>query len=111
MTLEQKKFLAITMPDKSRWVVLVEVIARHRATYYASKHEFGGDVGRNLAEDTNPLFESDEDAIKDWAANNMDWDEVKSVAIKLDREPPCDYQEGWVNGEKEVIALLIPNSQ
>ncbi len=80
------------------------LIARNRATHYAK--EFDGDVERSLAEDTIPLFESDDYEIKDWAANNMNWSDVKREAKKLkDAMPllPSDFHEAWVNGEKEVV--------
>lgn len=95
-----KKLLVITMPDSSKWSVPVEIIARHRAAEYAS--EFGGDVEQSLAEDTIPLFEEDDYNVEDWAANNMNWSDVQAHA-KLVERGECDFQEGWVNGEKEVI--------
>lgn len=94
------KLLVITMPDTSKWSVPVEVIARHRAAEYAS--EFGGDIERSLAEDTIPYFEDDDYNVEDWAANNMNWSEVAAHA-KLVEQGECDFQEGWINGEKEVI--------
>lgn len=95
------KMLAITMPDGSKWAVPVEMIARNRAAHYAS--EFDGDVERSLAEDTLPLFADDDYEIEDWAANNMNWSDFNGHQVKIkDAEPP-DFQEAWVNGEKEVI--------
>lgn len=88
------------MPDRSKWGVPVEIIARNRATYYAK--EYDGDVEKSLADDTMPLFESDDYEVEDWAANNMNWDEVKEHAVLLDAGK-CDFQEGWINGEKSVI--------
>lgn len=96
------KMLTIEMPDGSKWGVPVEVIARSRATHYA--HEFGGDVDRSLAEDTMPLFESDDYEVEDWAANNMNWSDVEAQA-KMIQAAETDYQEGWVNGEKAVIEV------
>ena len=95
------KMLTIEMPDGSKWGVPVEVIARNRAAHYA--HEFGGDVERSMAEDTMPLFESDDYEVGDWAANNMNWSDVETQAKKLQSVPDPDFQEGWVNGEKSVI--------
>jgi hypothetical protein len=97
------KNLKVTMPDGSVWSVPVMIIARNRAKEYAS--EFDGDIERSLKEDTLPLFEDSEYEIKDWAAGNMNWDEVREHATKVqDREPmtDADFQEGWVNGEKEI---------
>lgn len=96
------KHLVITMPDESVWAVPVEVIAINRATSYAS--EFGGDVQTSLDQDTLPLFNSAPFEIEDWAANNMNWSDVAAQA-RLIREGETDYQEGWVNGEKEVKDL------
>lgn len=94
------KQMQVEMPDGSIWAVPVDVIARNRAEYY--KGEFDGDVIRSLAEDTMPLFNDDDYSIEDWAANNMNWDDVKSVAVMVSAGE-CDYQEGWVNGDKNIV--------
>lgn len=96
------KHLLITMPDESVWSAPVDVIAFHRATYYA--HEFRGDVTRSILEDTLPLFDAAPFEIEDWAANNMNWEDVVKHT-RLIKEDETDYQEGWVNGEKEVKEL------
>lgn len=99
------KNLRITMPDGSKWDIPVSVIALDRAKYYA-REEFDGDVERSLAEDTMPLFDSDDYEIEDWAANNMNWSDVEAFATKVnDPTEEIDYQEGWVNGEKEVVEV------
>jgi hypothetical protein len=95
-----KKTLVVTMPDGSRWGMPVLTIARNRADHY--KSEFGGNFNRSLNEDTIPLFTSDPDEIADWAANNMNWADVKVLAHLVKAPPVVDYQEGWVNGEKEL---------
>jgi len=98
------KYLRVTMPDGTKWDVPVMVIAENRAKYYAkADDEFGGSFKRSLNEDTLPLFKEDDYEIKDWAAGNMDWDDVSHAAVKVTGTPEPDYQEGWVNGEKEVI--------
>ncbi len=96
------KHLFVTMPDESVWAVPVSIIATHRATYYAG--ECGGDVEKSLAEDTMPLFEHDPFEVEDWAANNMNWSDVVEHA-RLVSEGETDYEDGWVNGEKEVKDL------
>ena len=93
----------VTMSDGSVWAVPVEVIAVNRANAYAGR-EFGGDVQRSLAEDTIPLFEESEYEIHDWASGNMDWDDVKNLAVLVhQKREPVDWQDGWVNGEYEVV--------
>jgi hypothetical protein len=91
----------VTMPDGSRWAIPLELIARDRAEEYAD--EFGGDIERSLAEDTIPLFTDDTYEAHDWAANNMNWSDVKKHARELPRKARAvDYQEGWMNGEWEL---------
>jgi hypothetical protein len=89
----------VTMPDGSEWGVPIEVIARDRAAHYA--HEYDGDVERSLQEDTYPLFLSDHYEIHDWAANNMNWEDVEPHSKRL-TFADTDYQEGWCNGRHRV---------
>jgi hypothetical protein len=96
------KVLRVNMPDGSKWDVPVSAIAQHRAEYYA--HEFGGDVQESLNEDTLPLFEADHYEVEDWAANNMNWSDVERVAV-MSAAGEIDYQDGWVNGGKEVVEI------
>ena len=102
--------LRVTMPDGSLWDVPVDVIARNRAERY--KDEFGDDVERSLVEDTLPLFASDNRQIRSWAAGNMDWSDVRDVARQVPHydRPPVDFQEGWVNGEKELVCIAAKRS-
>ena len=94
--------LRVTMPDGSRWDVPVEIIARNRAENY--KNEFHDSVEESLAEDTIPTFLEDTFEIEDWAANNMNWSDVKHLAVKVNEPlPVIDWEEGWCNGEAEVI--------
>lgn len=89
------------MPDGSRWDVPCEIIAANRANYYSP-------------EKSAPLWEREyqyalknNDEIEDWAANNMNWDDVKADAKRVQEPPPSepDWQEGWVNGDREVVEL------
>ncbi len=95
------------MPNGSKWDVPVMVIARSRAEYYAeADDEFKGDVEKSLKKDTIPIFDSNDYEIEDWAAGNMDWSDVVEHAVKCsDRDPMSDeeFQEGWINGEKEIV--------
>ncbi len=95
------KMLRTTMPDGSKWDVPVLLIAQNRAKYYAK--EFGGDIEKSMDKDTGPLFNDDEYEIKDWAVSNMNWDDVKIQAKMVKEENEPDYQEGWVNGDNEVL--------
>lgn len=87
----------VEMPDGSEWAIPVMLIARSRAEYYATK-EFDGDIERSLAEDTLPLFAGDDYEIRDWAQNNMNWDDVAEHAVQV-KPANVDFQEGWINGQ------------
>lgn len=94
--------LEVTMPDGSTWAIPVAVIAQSRARYYAAR-EHAGDMTAALAA-TLAEFDADEDEVEDWAANNMNWSDVASCAVRL-KGPTVDYAEGWVNGPKRVAPL------
>ena len=96
------KHLQITMPDGSKWAVPVDVIAMNRAVYYAKND--GISIEDSLNNDTNPLFESDDFEIEDWAANNMNWSDVEHLAV-CTRKGEIDFDEGWANGDKDVVDI------
>lgn len=92
------KFMTVELPDGSLWGGPVEMIARHRAEFYA--REFGGDVERSLAEDTIPLFESDDYEIQDWAVDQMDWSDFDGHQVKLKGPADPDFNVAWLSGPK-----------
>lgn len=101
--------LVTTMPDGSKWGVDIAEIARNRAEYYA--HEFRltdtddvESIQRSLSEDTLPLFKSSSAEIIDWAENNMNWEDFKEHYL-IQNHTETNYQEGWMNGEKEFTIL------
>ena len=89
----------VTMPDGSVYAVPILIIALDRAKYYA-EHD-GVSLQESLDEDTIPAFE-DTDEVADWAQNNMDWDDVKDAATLISTGE-TDFQEGWMNGNYEVV--------
>lgn len=94
---------SIQMPDGKYFAIPITVIIKNRATYYMD--EFDNDLDKSIKEDTLPLFESDNYEIADWAKNNMNWVDVEDYAVEIDMRPSkCfDYQNGWVNGDYEII--------
>jgi hypothetical protein len=91
--------LHVTFSDGSRYAIPVIEIARNRAAEYAD--EFDGDEERSLNEDTIPLFAEDPYEIKDWASNNMNWEDVEEFAVLIGKNP-IDFEEEWGNAKKEV---------
>jgi hypothetical protein len=89
--------ILITMPDGSTWQVPAKFVAEHRARHYEDEGDFAGEVDFAL---------TDEYALLDWAGNNMNWEDVLAVAVKVRNAPqlePADFQEAWVNGPKKVV--------
>ena len=91
-----EKYLRVTMPDGSKWDVPASVVASDRANYY--DEEEPGCFQREYDYALN-----DEDELIDWARGNMDWTDVVELAREKISPPQPDYQEGWVNGDHEVI--------
>ena len=95
-----KQYFRVTMPDGSKWDVPVMAIIRHRAEHYSS----GNAIARTKEYFTAGDGAPDLDEISDWAENNMNWDEVVSIAKRAkEAEDEPDYEDGWVNGEKEIV--------
>ena len=102
-----EKYLRITMPNGSKWDVPVKLIAEDRAKYFAirdTKRNKGPVYDKAFKEQFDNIM-ADDYAIHDWAANNMDWADVKDVAKKAEFNPLTDkdFQKGWVSGDYEVI--------
>lgn len=97
----ENKFLKVTMPDRSKWKIPIRVIIVDRARYYLKEFK---SLEESL-EDTLEVFEDDAYEVEDWASNNMDWTDVENYAIRIKDTGMSseDFQEGWVNGEKEII--------
>lgn len=94
------KFLRVTMPDGSKWDVPASEIAGHRASYYTNREPNDDTFNREYDFVIGNNYE-----LMDWAANNMNWSDVQSVAVRVTESPvkPVDYQEGWVNGPSEIV--------
>lgn len=94
------KNIYVDMPDGLTYIIPVMFIAEHKATKmarYADDLLFYDAMLQVLSE-----FENDNYAIKDWAKNNMNWDDVKKEALTIHKKVECDYQEHWVNGGFEI---------
>lgn len=90
----------VEMPDISFWSIPLQIIADSRDENYAEDQE---DTIGHIRDETLNEYE-----IQDWAANNMNWDEVEKYASKVahPKAKPVDYQEGWCNGEKTISGKI-----
>lgn len=89
----------VEMPDGSKWDVPVQAIVDSRDEYYASdKEDTVGFIRAGSLSDAE---------IDDWAGNNMNWSDVEPFAVPAPTErKPVDWNEGWANGEKQVVGEL-----
>ena len=102
------KYIRVTMPDLSKWDIPADFIAKARAKYYADKEGTDSKSWNKIYnEEFKYVMEEDGDGyeLKDWLANNMNWEDVKKVAKKISEMKLAyeDLQEGIINGEKEII--------
>ena len=93
-----KKYLLVEMPDLSVWRVPVQVIADSMTDYYVERN---GEDREMAKAETEQLFTENEDEIEYWASENMNWEEVKSHAVRVG-DGDADYRDGWLNGIKCV---------
>ena len=92
-----EKYLRVTMPDGSKWDVPARLVAENRAKYYAKNDP------DTTYEEEFEFTMSDEYELFDWAADNMNWEDVEEFAVRHLGPYDTDFQEGWVNGEKEIV--------
>ena len=87
------------MAPSKRWASCspADVVAENSAKYYS-----GLDDGSTFEEELEIILE-DDDELLDWASGNMNWEDVEKHARCIARpDLECDYQDGWVNGNKTV---------
>lgn len=97
------KYLRVTMPDGSQWDVPADVIAGNRAKLLASRQHV-----IDYTQAYKYFYEytcGDNDELIYWASHNMNWKGVKKVAVRAPVSTSVDYQEGWVNGPKQIVEL------
>ena len=87
--------IIVRFSDRTIWEFPASVIAEARAKYYEVKEpgcyqdEFDYTLGDNYE-------------LLDWASNNMDWKDVVNYARLIDIDESSDYNEWWVNADREV---------
>lgn len=91
------KFLRVTMPDGSQWDIPADFIASNRATNLAVQ-----DPNLTFAQIYHQTM-AIAGELKEWAENNMNWDDVSHRAERVAGPTTINYQEGWVNGPKLII--------
>ena len=91
--------LRVEMGDGSRWDVPAQVIVDDRDAHYSDERE---DTVLYIREGSMPAVE-----IREWGTSNMNWSDV--VAFTRPAPPrvvKIDWEDGWVNGEKEIVGKV-----
>ena len=91
------KFLRVRFPDGD-WDIPAEVVAKDYAKFYAEED----DETSYEAELAFALGPEGEYALLNWAAGDMNWEDVKAHAV-LVKPLAIDYENEWVNAPKEVV--------
>ena len=106
------KYLVVEMSDKTQWAIPARLIAINRAQYYAALDAERGDGEYEDVFATEVEYAmSINYEITDWAANNMNWEDVCSHAIQLKMPPPgISYHKDWANARKFVKEIVFPIS-
>lgn len=110
------KYLDVTFSDGNEFLVPATVVAEERAAYFA-----GVDAARDFDSTTasyKEIFDrvykeeleytiGDNFELKDWAWNNMDWQDVKNQAIHLTPKirRVSNFYDEWVNVDIAIREL------
>jgi hypothetical protein len=89
--------LHVTMPDGSVWAVPVAAIVASARRYYEANRT------EDSAAELMVELEADDTLVVEWAEGDMNWSEVSEIARQVSAPTLPDYQEGWMNGDKEII--------
>jgi len=89
------------MPDDSKWDVPAALVAENYASYYGNPNLDPDEAGSIEYEHRRIM--KDHDNLIDWAENNMNWSEVSNAARKVGDAQSVDFEDGWTNGEKEIV--------
>lgn len=91
-----KQFIHITLPSGHVYEIPTAVIANNRAAYYAENRKDEFPTLQAALEDTIGLFD-DATEIAEWAANNMNWDEIEPNArlIRYINKPTPWHEGEW----------------
>ena len=82
------KVLEIKHEDGTIWHVPAKVVAFERADHYVGAESTGGEVYDTYVQEEMEAALENERELRDWAANNMLWPELKEHAEKVDQDMP-----------------------
>jgi hypothetical protein len=96
-----EKILRVKFSNGDEFSIPTRIIAENRANYYSEVD--GYEKESNEWEQEVQYAMNDEYEIEDWAANNMNWDELEPFATLLDKSEEFDYEDEWGEADKKVV--------
>jgi hypothetical protein len=100
----KEKCLKVRFSNGDMFEIPARVIAENRANYYADLDGYEINSNEWEAEIISAL--NDEFEIEDWAANNMNWNELAPYARRIDSDKEFDYDDGWTDADIELTDLV-----
>lgn len=100
------------MSDGSVWEIPGEIIASARARFYATRVYAAGDSWGDEDEEYEIHFRAEMDFVlreddgfqlADWAANNMNWDDVRKHAVMVQGPKPLNFEDEWLHCDKKAV--------
>jgi hypothetical protein len=96
----EEKFLIVKFHKGVTYKIPAVFIARNRAYYYKEVDGYEEDSQEYLDEVNFAL--EDEFELFDWVHNNMNWSDLKDVAIRFKEEDEFDPEEEWDEGNHTI---------
>jgi len=97
------KYLMATWGYKV-YKIPADAIGKHRAQYYAEL-----DSGKSAGDEYDKVYQNefqigmdDDIELADWAANNMNWEDVSDHVVSV-KSVELDIYDEWCNAEMEIL--------
>lgn len=103
------KYIHAKMSNGETYRIPADVVARSMGAYYGRRNWESG-----YREGANPVDQieiealralRDDDELIDWAANNMNWEDVAAVATLVESAPSIDLDSEWTNAWMTVVEV------
>jgi len=77
------RYLELEALDGSTWAIPILAVAMSYQAHYGE--------------------EADDDALVDWARNDMNWADVKDHAVMTGKPDSLDMEDSWANGKLRIV--------
>lgn len=96
------KFIRVFFSNGEVYDVPAEIIARERTNYYAIEVDGHEENSPEWKEEFEFSMSSSYE-LEDYMSNNMNWSDIKDKAILVEEESEFDYDQDFINAEKEIV--------